>query len=149
MLSSPIQDSPRSFRVETPQDINWNEKFLMKIVQIIVFERVSSDHGISFKWLCSISFLPKANEISSDCYHQSHYSHDALCPFVPSGITLKQPLISSSVRAHTAQTKPQSPSCQFHGEGHVQVDLFQGAFTSTEPPTSTSPVVQEIPPRHQ
>lgn len=92
MLSSPIQDSPRSFRVETPQDINWNEKFLMKIVQIIVFERVSSDHGISFKWLCSISFLPKANEISSDCYHQSHYSHDALCPFVPSGITLKQPL---------------------------------------------------------
>lgn len=92
MLSSPIQDSPRSFRVETPQDINRNKKFLMKIVQIIVFERVSSDHGISFKWLCSISFLSKANEISSDCYHQSCYSHDALCPFVPSGITLKQHL---------------------------------------------------------
>lgn len=148
MLSSPIQDSPRSFRVETPQDINWNEKFLMKIVQIIVFERVSSDHGISFKWLCSISFLPKANEISSDCYHQSHYSHDALS-FCAQWHHSKATPISSSVRAHTAQTKPQSPSCQFHGEGHVQVDLFQGAFTSTEPPTSTSPVVQEIPPRHQ
>lgn len=58
-------------------------------------------------------------------------------------------LVLPSVRAHTAQTKPQTPYCQFQGEGHVHMDLFQDAFTSTRLTTTTSPVVQEIQPRHK
>lgn len=50
--------------------------------------------------------------------------------------------------AHTAQTKPQSHFYQFYDEGHAQMDLFKDAFPSTEPPASTTPVVQEVPPRY-
>lgn len=130
----PYTGQSKKFQSGDTQDINWNGKFLqLKLCKLLALKEsflimVSPSNGFA-----AFLFFPRQIKISSDCYHQSCYSHDVLCPLVPSGITQKQHLCDPVSELTRLRLNHRALLFSFMVKD-VQTDLFQDAFTSTTTP---------------